>query len=268
MDQGTLMQEKGLGYHWIYDPKAAAFRMADMLDPEAFGEGGPVMYERGPILDQGREGACVAFGHGAVTNAGPTRPATLLGNADCQRLYKRAQDLDEWAGNDYEGTSNIAGAKAYREAGYYEKFVWAANPTEMAAYIRAIGPVTFTCKWRKGMYQTDRDGYLTPSGDVVGGHLMALIGILANGDYVGQNSWGEDFGKGGLFYMKPQVMHALYAEGHWTSCAPSEVGQKVDPKPEPQKIPTVWLSDLEKYRKTEWFEKPIVAESRKKGSRS
>lgn len=241
MTDTVPMREKGLGYHWVYDPRAAMYRMADVVDPEAYEAGGPILYERGPILDQGREGACVAFGHGAVVNAGPHKPERFLNNADCQRYYERARQIDEWPGEDYDGTSNQAGAKAYKEAGYYEAFVWAANPTEMRAYLYDVGPVTFTCKWRTGMYRTDRDGYLNVSGNVVGGHLMAIIGILGSGDYVVQNSWGEDFGKGGVCYVRPQVMNALYSEGHWTSCAPTEKKlvrpEPIDPRPEPNERP-------------------------------
>lgn len=254
------MHEKGLGYSFVYDPRAAAFPMRAYLDLEELAEApSSVLYERGPILDQGREGACVAFGHAAVVNAGPTRPEKTLTNADAQRYYKRAQELDEWPGEDYSGTSNQAGAKAYREAGYYEAFAWAANPTEMKAYVLTRGPVAWTCKWRKGMYQTDRDGYLRAAGDVVGGHLLACIGVAENGDYLVQNSWGEDFGKGGICYVAPETMHVLYAEGHWTACAPVEVAAKVEP--EPADRVEVYISRLNSHSKS-YFGKRLRLKSR------
>lgn len=247
-----MKKDKGLGYHWVYDARAAAYMMSTVLMQEDTSEApAHILHERGPILDQGREGACVAFGHGAVVNAGPIRPATMLTNQDAFRYYKRAQQLDEWEGENYSGTSNQAGAKAYREGGFYESFVWAANPEEMSLWVRTRGPVAWTCKWRDGMYQTDSNGYLWANGSVVGGHLMACIGINEKGDFIVQNSWGEDFGKGGICLVTPATMSQLYSQGQWTACSPVEIGA-LPPKPEPPKpgptpgtLPNVYYSKMD-----------------------
>lgn len=238
MTNPVPLREKGLGAHYVYDGRAAAYRMSDDLRAADLRQASTeyVLHEKGPILDQGREGACVSYGHAAVTNAGPVRPAAMLQNGDAQRLYYRARQLDEWPGEDYDGTSNQAGAKAYREAGFYSSFVWASNPDEMYAWVATKGPVAFTTEWRDGMYQTDAEGVLTMRGAPVGGHLMAVIGRDGpRRRSIVQNSWGEDFGIGGICYVPDDVMVQMYRSGFWSACAPTEIGQ-TDPAPSAERV--------------------------------
>lgn len=227
------LSQRGLGYSYVYDPRAAAYAMRDRLtstDIERAQAATEILYEHGEILDQGEEGACTFFGHSAVVNAGPVKPAKPLTNADAFAGYERAKQIDEWPGEDYDGTSNQAAAKVMREQGYYEAFVWAANPEEMKAWILSgRGPVAFTTEWRTGMYQTDRDGILRFVGDYVGGHLMACIGYRP-GFYVAQNSWGLGFGHDGICYIPDEEMVKMYRSGQWTCCTPTEKASVAPPK--------------------------------------
>lgn len=224
----TDLTEKGLGYSWIYDPRAAAYPMRSFLTSEELAEAPTSkVWRHGSILDQGREGACVAFGWAAWKNCEPV-PGSLT-NADAMSVYNRARQIDEWPGEDYSGTSNQAGAKVMRERGYLETFAWAGNPEDMKAWLLTRGPVTFTCQWRSGMYRTDSGGFLQFAGDVVGGHLMCCIGFDGQ-NYVVQNSWSERFGKNGICYVTPEVMAKLYAAGQWTACTAVEIG--APPKPD------------------------------------
>jgi hypothetical protein len=63
-------------------------------------------------MDQGQEGACVGFGW--------TRCMMLLNRKryDARWLYHEAQKVDEWVGEDYEGTSVRAGADVLRARGH------------------------------------------------------------------------------------------------------------------------------------------------------
>lgn len=64
------------------------------------------------FYDQGQEGACVGFSI--------SRGMTLLNRKRFQAhwLYKEAQKVDEWEGEDYEGTSVRAGLEVLRTVGH------------------------------------------------------------------------------------------------------------------------------------------------------
>jgi hypothetical protein len=63
-------------------------------------------------MDQGSEGACVGFGW--------TRAMMILNRRryDAPWLYHEAQKVDEWTGEDYDGTSVRAGADVLRARGH------------------------------------------------------------------------------------------------------------------------------------------------------
>ncbi len=64
-----------------------------------------------------------------------------------------------------------------------------------------IGPLTATM----AVYETFRaygGGVYVASGERVGGHLVTIIGYDAPGEYwIAKNSWGEDWGMDGFFYI-------------------------------------------------------------------
>jgi hypothetical protein len=64
------------------------------------------------VMDQGSEGACVGFGS--------TRAMMLLNRRryDAFWLYYEAQKVDEWVGEDYDGTSVRAGMDILRDVGH------------------------------------------------------------------------------------------------------------------------------------------------------
>jgi hypothetical protein len=72
--------------------------------------------------NQGQEGACVGF---AISRA-----MTLLNREryDARWLYKEAQRIDEWAGEDYDGTSVRAGLDVVRERGHRNVYRGTSRP--------------------------------------------------------------------------------------------------------------------------------------------
>lgn len=70
----------------------------------------PVAWWR--LMDQGSEGACVGFGS--------TRAMMLLNRRryDARWLYHEAQKIDEWPGEEYDGTSVRAGMDVLRLEGH------------------------------------------------------------------------------------------------------------------------------------------------------
>lgn len=155
-------------------------------------------------LDQGSEGACVGF---SVTMEAAACPVPVFGDplrhpnvaevtAMAEWTYHRARQLDEYPGEDYEGSSVLGGMKAGVERGWYREYRWATgSPAQMADdVITAIGyhgPVVFGANWVEGMDQPDASGTMHYSGAVRGGHAFIGSAYSVKRDAVFiPNSWG------------------------------------------------------------------------------
>lgn len=184
-------------------------------------------------LDQGYEGACVGF---AWTGEALTTPVAVdLTRVDgslteepndfARLLYRDAQRLDEWAGENYEGTSVLAGAKVMKNLGLLREYRWAFGTRDIALALSTTGPVVLGIPWLSGMYEAPK-GILAPGGDVVGGHAIlahayrtpgrifeteAAFGLL--------NSWGPYWGNGGKAWIRESHLAELLAD-QGEACVP------------------------------------------------
>lgn len=159
-----------------------------------------------PVLDQGEEGACVGFGVTGEAMASPARwkpistAQRFSGNEVAFHVYRKAKEVDEWEGVDYEGTSVRAGMLVGRDYGWWTGFRWAFNMTELRAGLEE-GPVVAGVEWREGMYEPKGDKLLV-TGDVVGGHCILITGYKAfSKSYRVRNSWGREWGVRGTAYI-------------------------------------------------------------------
>lgn len=178
-------------------------------------------------LDQGREGACVGFGwtHEALTTPVPvdfTRLANKLLPADpdlfARTLYRDAQLVDEWGGEEYEGTSVNAGAKVMRDRGLLREWRWAFGVDDVIMSIINIGPVVLGINWYADMYQAP-GGILSVGGLHVGGHCIIAMAvrkagvIFENEEAIGiLNSWGPSYGKNGRAWIRKSDLARLLSE--------------------------------------------------------
>lgn len=167
-----------------------------------------------PVLDQGAEGACVGFGCTGEAMASPVRvkfprlgvKRDLSGDAEAFDLYRRAKEIDEWEGVDYEGTSVRAGMLVGRERGWWSGFRWAFSMLELRAALEE-GPVVIGVEWFDSMYETGRNGDVTVDGPSVGGHCLVVTGYspdyMRRGPrYRWRNSWGSEYGVHGSAYIR------------------------------------------------------------------
>lgn len=192
------------------------------------------LWRTGPVLDQGREGACVGFGWAAEAFSTPTAVDLSRVKADVPKdptefalhTYRRAKQLDYWAGEDYSGTSVLAGAKAMREFGLIKEFRWAFSINDIIDSVIQKGPVVLGIPWHMNMYDAP-GGVLEVGGEVVGGHCITAVGYrLPNSSKTGeeaiilQNSWGEDWGIKGHAEIKVTDLAALLKE-YGEACVPS-----------------------------------------------
>jgi hypothetical protein len=193
-----------------FDERSRLFPIRALLGP-----GQPRSYTwslpRGP-LDQGREGACVGF---AWAGEAAARPVVELDITDdvARSIYHEAQTLDEWQGEDYDGTSVLAGAKTMRRRGYITEYRWAFGLDDVLATVSRFGPVVFGLNWHADMMAPDVGGYLHPSGGVVGGHAILCNGVSVRQRHViVTNSWGADWGLSGRARIGWDDLAALLAD--------------------------------------------------------
>src|SRR5918994_6531215 len=116
-------------------------------------------------LDQGNVGACVGFSWSHELAADP-EAVPGIDNTYGLSIYRRAQPLDQWPGEDYEGTSVLAGAKAIVETGWISEYRWAFGLADALETLSYFGPVILGVDWREGMMDTNSDCFLDVSGRV------------------------------------------------------------------------------------------------------
>lgn len=161
-------------------------------------------------LDQGSEGACVGFGWTHERAARPKEHPEMT-NADAFAIYHRAQQLDEWPGENYEGTSVLAGAKVAIEKGWISEYRWALGPgaaaaeNDLALAVGYKGPAVMGTYWYNDMFEPDANGYLRPTGGIAGGHCYLVHGYSLTKGYKVWNSWGTGF----YGYISPPDMITL-----------------------------------------------------------
>lgn len=164
----------------------------------------------GAWLDQGREGACVGFSWSHELAARPVE--VPVSNEYAQQLYHRARQLDEYLGEDYDGTSVIAGAKAVVEAGLVDGYRWGFSVEDLALAVGYHGPAVLGVPWYSDMLDTDTDGWVRPSGDQVGGHAIMCRGVDVKARFFTlRNSWGRAWGIDGDCLVRWDDMAELLA---------------------------------------------------------
>ncbi|RTR01077.1 C1 family peptidase [Halomonas nitroreducens] len=183
------------------------------------------------ILDQGHEGACTGFGLAATINL-LYRFQGQAHRVSPRMLYELARRYDEWAGEDYEGSSCRGAIKGWRNSGVCLEQLAPFRPgqrhfaitprmaddarrrtlgayyrlrpeiTDFHAALNEVGVIYVSARVHVGWYDpvADEDGeaHIPESPDIVGGHAFAIVGYNAKGFWV-QNSWGgQAWGHGGL----------------------------------------------------------------------
>jgi hypothetical protein len=196
------------------------------------------LWRHGEILDQGSEGACVGFGWTAEALAGPVMvnlediPAPRAPkepNQFANYVYKEAQKIDEWPGEDYEGTSVLAGAKVMSRYGVIQQYRWAFGINDVVGALMSQGPVVLGINWYGSMYSAP-EGKLTVSGNRVGGHAILAIGYNPSSQtfkgketVILQNSWGKSWGIDGIAEITVEDLDMLLKEGG-EACVPMARG--------------------------------------------
>ncbi len=170
-------------------------------------------------LDQGQEGACVGF---SVAHELAARPVIVPAVTDelARTLYHRARQLDEYPGEDYSGTSVLAGIKAASELGYYGEYRWAFGLDDLILALGYRGPALLGLNWYEEMFEPDATGFIHVGGNVAGGHAILSNAVSLRRQAVHlSNTWGPNWGlNGGCWISFSDLNRLLHEEGE--ACIP------------------------------------------------
>ena len=209
-------REKNLGWSPAEDERD--YRAEEYLTAEV--TSGKAFWANPIQLDQGTEGACVGFGWTGFLNARPVKHE--YGNEMGFDVYHRAQQIDEWPGVDYSGTSVRAGAKVLRERGHVNAYAFTQDAETLARFVLNQGPAPIGVNWHQGMDRVDSEGYIYPTGSVRGGHCTIVDGVVFGVEgqvdrFRIRNSWGTSWGLNGRCRIRTEDLQQLFSAGG-TAC--------------------------------------------------
>lgn len=164
----------------------------------------------GTITDQKETPHCVGHAWHGFLCASPVRtrePKPL-------EIYNGAQELDEWPGVGYAGTSVRGGARYLSEVlPKVIEYRWAFALDDVLDWLATKGPVVFGTEWFAGMMKPNPIGLLDVSGLSEGGHAYLVLGYSTpRRAFRIQNSWGKKWGQKGRAWLNWDVWEQKLAQ--------------------------------------------------------
>lgn len=182
-------------------------------------------YKDVDILNQRNEGACTGFALAAAINLLNRRSRNPLLVSE-RMLYEMAKRHDEWAGEDYDGSSLRGAIHGFKGMGVCSQELWpyvstragrgdltierakAARENTLGAYYRLrpvisdyhaalmeAGAIVVSARYHSG-WDKPVNGRIEKKESQGGGHAFAITGYNQSGFWV-QNSWGKSWGDNG-----------------------------------------------------------------------
>lgn len=126
-------------------------------------------------LNQLTDGACVGFSwaHQLATRRG----AITTTDALAFELYKAAQLVDEFDGENYDGSSVLAGAKVVTERYGMTSYRWAFGIEDVCRVLGYSSSCVLGLNWYTDMLEADAKGYVYPTGRLLGRHALLARGL-------------------------------------------------------------------------------------------
>lgn len=184
--------------------------------------------------DQGNTSECVAYSalH-RIENAPVTykEAGPILKPHD---VYEAAQEIDEWPGSNYEGTSVRAGAKVMQSKGLIKEYQWAQDFATFTDLVHYSGPMLVGTMWYWSMFtpvwSKDASGKyrwmleIDESEGEAGGHAWLVNGVSRTSrTFRMLNSWGSSWGSSGHAWLSFETMERLVFGEYGEACLYVEV---------------------------------------------
>ncbi|NJL70412.1 MAG: hypothetical protein HC888_01780 [Candidatus Competibacteraceae bacterium] len=202
-------------------------RLFGLMPPKANSDLKYKFWYTSPAYDQGSTSQCVAYSGIKYLDSAPIRNRDFALNVGFSELYHRCQLIDEWPGENYDGTSVRALFKILKEMGYIQEYRWAFDIPTMVQHVLTTGPMVVGTDWHTGMYSVDGRGFIHPTGRSNGGHAYMIKGVNTRtvcpdgtiGAFRIINSWGIDWGVNGCASISFAAFAQLLARGGDACCA-------------------------------------------------
>lgn len=177
--------------------------------------------------NQGSTSQCVAYSWMHWLEDGPVIQDSIFGREKPLfqpiEFYHTCQLVDQWPGENYNGTSVRAGAKVLCDLGVINEYRWAFNIDEIINTLLTFGPMVVGTKWYKDMQFPDKTGKVSVKGRSVGGHAYLLNGVDVNKGYIRiKNSWGNQWGDNGYGYITIDDFEKVFEDGG-EACIATEI---------------------------------------------
>jgi hypothetical protein len=206
--------EFGLGRHYVEDIRDTNHLIVDAFPKTVTNLTSKYWDDNSWWGDQGNTPMCVgyAWAHwiedGPITHVSNTHPVVAP-----DLIYHEAQKVDEWPGENYDGTSVRGAAKYLRTAGKISSYLWAFDVNTLINTVLNIGPVVIGSNWYNNMFYPDGSGLIRVAGRLAGGHAYVINGVDTKTQrFRIKNSWGRSWGQQGHAYISFTDMSRLIRE--------------------------------------------------------